>query len=63
MTLFLSIMHSYIIFHNMIINNERDSGYDDNHHTVTSVVAPPVNYEALASLSSMLQREAHLTSN
>jgi hypothetical protein len=35
----------------MIIDDERDVGYDDNYHTVTSVVAPPVNYEAPASLT------------
>jgi hypothetical protein len=52
------IMHAYIILHNMII----DDGYDENYHTVTSVVTPPVTYEALASLTSILQRETHLTS-
>jgi hypothetical protein len=46
----------------MIIDDERDGDYDDNYHTVTSVIAPPVNYEAPASLTSILQREAHLTS-
>jgi hypothetical protein len=38
-------MHAFIILHNMIIDDERDSGY-----------------EASTSLTSILQREAHLTS-
>jgi hypothetical protein len=46
----------------MIIDDERDSDYDDNYHTVTSVVAPPINYKTPASLTSILQREAYLTS-
>jgi hypothetical protein len=50
------IMRTYIILHNMIIDDERDDGYDENYHTVTSVVAPPVNYETPASLTSILQR-------
>jgi hypothetical protein len=36
------IMYACIILHNMIIDDERDGGYDDNYHTVTFVVAPPV---------------------
>jgi hypothetical protein len=56
------IMRAYIILHNMIIDNERDGDYDDNYHTITSVVAPPVTYEAPASLTTILQREVHLTS-
>jgi hypothetical protein len=56
------IMHACIILHNMIINDERDDDYDENYHSVTSVVAPPVNYEAPTSLTSILQREQHLTS-
>jgi hypothetical protein len=55
------IMRACIILHNMIINNERDDGYDENYHTVTSVIAPPVTYEAPASLTTILQRETHLT--
>jgi hypothetical protein len=46
----------------MIIDVERDGDYDDNYHTVTSVVTSAINYEALASLTSILQRETHLTS-
>jgi hypothetical protein len=46
----------------MIIDDGRDGGYDDNYHTLTSVIAPPINYEATAILTSILQREAHLTS-
>jgi hypothetical protein len=41
------IIHVCIILHNMIINN----GYDDNNHTVTSVIAPPITYEAPTSLA------------
>jgi hypothetical protein len=46
----------------MVIDDERDGGYDDNYHTDTSVVAPSVTYEAPASLTTILQREAYLTS-
>jgi hypothetical protein len=56
------IMRVCIILHNMIINDERDGGYDDNYHTVTFVIAPPVTYEAPASLTTIFRREAHLTS-
>jgi hypothetical protein len=56
------IMRAYIILHNMIIDDERDDGYDDNYYTVTSVIAPPVTYETLASLTTILQMEAHLIS-
>jgi hypothetical protein len=48
------IMRACIILHNMIIDDERDNDYDDNYHTVTSVVAPPINYEAPMSLTSIL---------
>jgi hypothetical protein len=47
------IMHAFIILHNMIIDDERDDGYNDNYHTVTSVVAPPINYKTPASLTSI----------
>jgi hypothetical protein len=56
------IMCACIILHNMIINDERNGGYDDNYHTVTFIVAPPVTYEAPASLTTIIQREVHLTS-
>jgi hypothetical protein len=56
------IMRACIILHNMIIDDERDSGYDDNYYTVTSVIAPPVTYEASACLTTILQMEAHLIS-
>jgi hypothetical protein len=56
------IMRACIILHNMITDDERDSGYDDNYHIITFVVAPSVNYEAPDSLISILQRETHLTS-
>jgi hypothetical protein len=56
------IMHVCIILHNMIFNDEQDAVYDLNYHTVTFIVARPVNYKALASLTSILQREAELTS-
>jgi hypothetical protein len=56
------IMRACIILHNMTIDDERDSDYDDNYHTITSVIAPSVTYEAPASLTTILQRGAHLTS-
>jgi hypothetical protein len=56
------IMHACIILHNMIIDDERDGGYDYNYHTVTSIIAPPINYEAPMSLTSIIQRNVHLTS-
>jgi hypothetical protein len=56
------IMCACIILHNMIINDERNGGYDDNYHTVTFIVAPPVTYEAPTSLTTIIQREVHLTS-
>jgi hypothetical protein len=55
-------MHACIILHNMVIDDERDGGYDDNYHTITFVVAPHMNYETPASLTSILQREAYLAS-
>jgi hypothetical protein len=56
------IMRACIILHNMIIDDKRDSGYDENYYTVTFAVAAPVTYEASASLTTILQRETHLTS-
>jgi hypothetical protein len=56
------IMRAYIILHNMIIDDERDGSYDDNYHTVTFVVASPITYKALTSVTIILQREAYLTS-
>jgi hypothetical protein len=55
-------MYAYIILHNMIIDDERDDSYDDNYHTVTSVVTLPITYETSASLTTILQREVDLTS-
>jgi hypothetical protein len=48
--------------HNMIIDDERDDVYNDNYHTVTFVVAPPVTYEAPTILTTILQREMYFTS-
>jgi hypothetical protein len=48
------IMCAYIVLHNMIIDDERDSGYNDSYHTVTFVVAPPVTYKSSASLTTIL---------
>jgi hypothetical protein len=56
------IMRDCIILHNMIIDDERDDSYDENYHTITFVIAPPVNHETLTSLTSILHREAYLTS-
>jgi hypothetical protein len=47
------IMRVCTILHNMIIDDERDGGYDDNYHTITSVIAPPITYETLASLTTI----------
>jgi hypothetical protein len=55
-------MCSCIILNNLIIDDERDDDYDENYHTVSSVVAPPINYEAPTTLTSIIQREAQLTS-
>jgi hypothetical protein len=49
------IMCDCIILHNMIIDDERDDGYDDNYHIVIFVVAPPVTYEASASLITIFK--------
>jgi hypothetical protein len=54
-------MCACIILHNMVIDDERDDDYNDNYHTVTFIIAPPVFYEAPASLTNIFQREAHLT--
>jgi hypothetical protein len=56
------IMCACIILHNMIIDEERVGGYNENYHTVTSVVAPPITYEAPVSLTTILQSDTHLTS-
>jgi hypothetical protein len=55
------IMRVCIILYNMIIDDERDGGYDGNYNIVTSVVAPHVTYEASVSLTTILQMEVHLT--
>jgi hypothetical protein len=54
------IMHTCIILHNIIIDDEKDDDYDDKYHTII-VVAPPVTYKTPASLTTILQRETHLT--
>jgi hypothetical protein len=56
------IIRACIILHNMIIDDERDVDYDENYHIVTSIIAPPVTYEAPTSLTIILQRGTHLTS-
>jgi hypothetical protein len=56
------IMCARIILHNMIIDDERDDGYNENYHTVTSVITLSVTYEAPANLTTILQRETYLTS-
>jgi hypothetical protein len=47
-------MCACIILHNMIIDNERHGGYDENYHTDTSIIAPPVTYETAVSLTTIL---------
>jgi hypothetical protein len=47
-------MCASIILHNMVINDERDDSYNDNYHIFTFIVAPPVFYDAPASLTSIL---------
>jgi hypothetical protein len=49
------IMRACIILYNMIIDDERDDSYDDNYHTVTSVITPSVIYEASASLTTIFK--------
>jgi hypothetical protein len=46
----------------MIIDDERDDGYDEDYYIVIFVVAPLINYEPPASLTRIIQRETHLTS-
>jgi hypothetical protein len=48
------IMRVSIILHNMIINDEWYNNYDENYHTVTSIIVSPINYETTASLTSIL---------
>jgi hypothetical protein len=48
------IMRACIMLHNMIIDDERDGSYDENYHIVTFIVAPPITYEAPASLTTIL---------
>jgi hypothetical protein len=55
-------MCACIIFHNMIIDDEHEDSFNENYHIVTSIVTPPVNYEAWTSLTSILQRESQMTS-
>jgi hypothetical protein len=55
------IMRACIILHNMIIDDERDDGYNNNYHTFTSVGPTTVTYEAPVSVTTVLQREEHLT--
>jgi hypothetical protein len=55
-------MCACIIVHNMIINDERECLFDESYHTVTFIIAPSVNYKAIASLTSILYRESHMTS-
>jgi hypothetical protein len=56
------IMRACIILHNMIIDDERDDGYDDSYHTVTFIVAPSINYKAPTSLTTIFQMVVHLIS-
>jgi hypothetical protein len=51
-----------MILHNMVIDDKHDGSLDENYCIATFVVAPPVNYKAQANLTSILQKEAELTS-
>jgi hypothetical protein len=55
------IMHSYIILHNMIIDDERDGSFNENYHTITSVVGSVINYNVSSSLAMCLQRKDEMT--
>jgi hypothetical protein len=48
------IMRVCSILHNMVIDDEIDNGYDGNYHTVTSIIAPSITYDALTSLTIIL---------
>jgi hypothetical protein len=41
-------------YHNFI--DEHDSSFDENYHTIIFIDAPPVDYEAPTSLTSILGR-------
>jgi hypothetical protein len=56
------IIRACIILYNIIIDDERDGGYDDNYHIITSIIAPPVTYEAPTSLTTIFQMKTHLSS-
>jgi hypothetical protein len=45
-TLLGLIVRACIFLYNMIFNDERDNSFDENYHTITSVVVLPINYEA-----------------
>jgi hypothetical protein len=55
------IMRACIILHNIIIDDEKDVGYDDNYYNVIFIVVPPVTYETPTSLTTILKSETHLT--
>jgi hypothetical protein len=46
----------------LTIDDECDNSFNENYHTTTSVLAPPINYETSTSLTSILYRETELTS-
>jgi hypothetical protein len=40
------IMCACIILHNMIIDDKREDSFDENYHSVSSIVAPPIGFVA-----------------
>jgi hypothetical protein len=55
-------MRACIILYNIIIDDEWDDSFNENYHTATFILPPLVNYEVPASLTSILQKKAELTS-
>jgi hypothetical protein len=39
-------MHAYIILHNMIVDEERKSSFNENYHAVTFIITPSINHDA-----------------
>jgi hypothetical protein len=57
------IMRTCVILHNMIIDDERDDGHDDNYETVISAVGPAVNNGPTPPLAARLLADAEMSSS